>query len=62
MVELTDEQLAEMALKTGVQEARVIDPKTVVAAEWVRLKCQFGCDGFGKCLTCPPHSPAPAAV
>ena len=60
MVDLTDEQLLAMALKTGVQEARVIDPKTVVAAEWVRLKCQFGCDGYGKCLTCPPNSPTPA--
>ena len=60
MTELTDDELVKMALKAGVQEAKVIDPKTVVAAEWVRLKCQFGCDGYGKCLTCPPNSPTPA--
>jgi predicted metal-binding protein len=60
VTKLTDQALVELALKTGVQEAKVIDPATVVAAEWVRLKCQFGCDGYGKCLTCPPRSPTPA--
>ena len=60
MEEMTDAALVERALKTGVQEAKVIDPATVVAAEWVRLKCQFGCGGYGKCLTCPPRSPTPA--
>jgi predicted metal-binding protein len=40
-------------------EAKVIPAKSIVAAEWVRLKCQFGCDGYGQCLTCPPLSPTP---
>jgi predicted metal-binding protein len=31
-----------------------------VCAEWVRLKCQYGCPGYGALLTCPPHSPTPA--
>ena len=31
----------------------------MVTAEWVRLKCQDGCGGYGGCLTCPPHSPTP---
>ena len=43
----------------GARGAKVIPAKSIVAAEWVRLKCQFGCDGYGGCLTCPPHSPAP---
>jgi len=33
-----------------------------VTAEWVRLKCQFGCDGFGQRLSCPPNTPAPEQV
>ena len=57
--DLTDEQLVERALKTGVQEARIIDVDTVVVADWVRAKCQFGCGGYGGCLTCPPYSPTP---
>ena len=34
-------------------------PSEVVTAEWVRIKCQYGCGGYGTCLTCPPHSPTP---
>jgi len=44
----------------GAKEAKTILAKTVVAAEWVRIKCQFGCGGYGQCLTCPPNSPTPA--
>jgi len=43
----------------GAKGAKAIPARSIVAAEWVRLKCQFGCDGYGGCLTCPPHSPAP---
>jgi predicted metal-binding protein len=32
---------------------------SVATAAWVRLKCQFGCGGYGEHLTCPPHSPKP---
>jgi len=37
-----------------------VSPADVVTAEWVRMKCQFGCGGYGMCLTCPPHSPTPS--
>jgi predicted metal-binding protein len=47
------------ARELGAVGAKVISAKSIVAAEWVRLKCQFGCDGYGGCLTCPPHSPTP---
>ncbi len=50
------------AKELGARGAKVIPSKTIVAAEWVRLKCQFGCDGYGACLTCPPHSPTPATT
>jgi len=43
----------------GAKEAKVSQPSTVVTAGWVRLKCQFGCDGYGSSLCCPPHSPTP---
>lgn len=43
----------------GAKEAKVIQPLTVVTADWVRLKCQFGCDGYGSSLCCPPKSPTP---
>jgi predicted metal-binding protein len=48
-----------LALAGGAHEARLIPVSNVVAAEWVRLKCQFGCSGFGKRLCCPPCTPTP---
>jgi predicted metal-binding protein len=39
---------------------RQIDPASVVIAEWVPLKCQFGCGGFNMSYACPPHAPSPA--
>jgi len=47
------------ATSLGVSRARIIDTKSVVVGNWVRLKCQYGCGGYGYCLTCPPHSPLP---
>jgi predicted metal-binding protein len=46
-------------LEMGVDGAKVIDPQSVVIAEWVRMKCQFGCPGFGNSHCCPPHTPTP---
>jgi predicted metal-binding protein len=48
------------AKELGAKDAKSIPVKSIVAAEWVRIKCQFGCDGYGQCLTCPPNSPKPA--
>lgn len=47
------------AEKLGVSWAKLIHPKNVAVAEWVRLKCQYGCGAYGTCLTCPPYSPTP---
>ena len=53
------EKYIKSAKKLGAKQAKIISPKSVVVAEWVRMKCQFGCGGFGQSLTCPPHSPLP---
>jgi len=49
----------EQALAAGADEAKIVPVANVKTAEWVRLKCQFGCDGFGKGLCCPPRTPTP---
>lgn len=49
----------ELALAAGVSEAKIVPATNIKTAEWVRLKCKFGCDGFGKGLCCPPRTPAP---
>lgn len=43
----------------GAIEARVIRPASVITAAWVRMKCQFGCGGYGSNLCCPPFTPTP---
>jgi predicted metal-binding protein len=57
---LSDKELCKLAnIKSGILDACIISPSEVETAAWVRLKCQFGCDGFGLCLVCPPFTPTP---
>lgn len=57
---LSDKELCEAARrKSRVKDARIISPCDVETAEWVRLKCQFGCNIYGQCLVCPPFTPTP---
>lgn len=57
---LSDQELCEIVReKPGVRDAHIICPSEVETAAWVRLKCQFGCDGYGQCLVCPPFTPSP---
>ena len=53
------ERYGQRALDMGLTGAKAIDPRSIATAEWVRMKCQFGCPGFGLRLCCPPHTPAP---
>jgi predicted metal-binding protein len=55
----TVEIYCKKALQMGMDGAKVIEPRSITTAEWVRMKCQFGCPMFGKRLTCPPHTPTP---
>lgn len=44
----------------GFSDYRWIDPAEIVVAQWVRMKCQFGCDSYGRNASCPPNTPAVA--
>lgn len=55
----TVEFYCKEALKMGMDGAKIIEPSSIVTAEWVRIKCQFGCSGYGKRLCCPPYTPTP---
>jgi predicted metal-binding protein len=56
------ELYCKKAFEMGFDGAKVIDPRSIVTSEWVRMKCQFGCSGFGMTLCCPPHTPTPDAT
>lgn len=49
----------ELALEKGATDAVLVKTAGIYTAPWVRLKCRFGCRGYGKGLCCPPHSPTP---
>jgi predicted metal-binding protein len=51
--------LVDEATRHGALEAKTISAKSVVTAPWVRLKCIYGCDGFGTSHCCPPKTPTP---
>jgi len=51
------EKYCSLAIEAGATHAKQIKPSSVVTAPWVRLKCQFGCPGYGRGLCCPPHTP-----
>jgi predicted metal-binding protein len=51
----TFEAYIDAALKQDVSHALVIE----TSKAWVRMKCQFGCAGYGRTHCCPPHTPTP---
>jgi predicted metal-binding protein len=53
------EFFCKKAIEMGIEGAKIIDPGSIVTAEWVRMKCQYGCPGFGESLCCPPRTPTP---
>jgi len=42
----------------GYSDYRWIDPADFVVSQWVRMKCLFGCNEYGKTATCPPNVPS----
>ncbi len=51
--------LQNKAFEFGALDVKLIRVTDITVGDWVRLKCQYGCRGFGRKLTCPPHSPRP---
>jgi len=53
------EKYCRQAVEKGATHAKQIHPSSVVTAEWVRWKCQFGCPNYNKKYSCPPDTPRP---
>lgn len=54
----SQELLQKIFHKMGYSDFRWIDPKEIVVGQWVRMKCMFGCDSYGKNASCPPNTPS----
>ncbi|MGE5343294.1 MAG: DUF2284 domain-containing protein [Candidatus Omnitrophota bacterium] len=46
------------ALTRGCQGFKIFSPQEIVVAQWVRMKCMFGCGEYGKNPCCPPNVPS----
>lgn len=44
--------------KHGFSEYRWIDPKKIIVSQWVRMKCMYGCNEYGRTACCPPNVPS----
>jgi len=49
--------IESILMKQGLTDYKWIDPKEIIVAHWVRVKCTFGCNDYGL-GTCPPNTPS----
>lgn len=52
------DELEHLFNENGYLDFRWIDPKKVVVAQWVRMKCMYGCAEYGSSAVCPPNVPS----
>ncbi len=51
------EQIEELVRKHNVNDFKWMDPSKFIIEQWVRMKCMYGCEEYGKTATCPPNVP-----
>jgi len=56
----SQKELEQMFIKNGFSDYRWIDPTKIATAQWVRMKCMFGCGEYGRTAACPPNVPSVA--
>jgi predicted metal-binding protein len=54
---MTNAALQKLFQKHGFTDFRWLDPADIVVAQWVRMKCLYGCPEYGRTATCPPNAP-----
>ncbi|HTY61627.1 MAG TPA: DUF2284 domain-containing protein [Acidobacteriota bacterium] len=57
---LSEREIIKAATELGAKKAKIVSPRRVVTAQWVRWKCCYGCSGYQSSLMCPPYTPLPA--
>ncbi len=50
--------LEKLFSQHGFTDYRWLNPKDIVVSQWVRMKCQFGCEEYGRTASCPPNTPS----
>ena len=53
-----NEQIEKIIHSHGISDYKWLDPRNdIVVAHWVRFRCRFGCNEYGKTGSCPPAVP-----
>jgi predicted metal-binding protein len=55
-------QLLEKSRKYGLNEVIPFSVSEIIVAEWVHLKCRYGCNKYNTNWCCPPATPNPDKV
>ena len=55
-----EKKLESVFVEHGLTDFRWIDPAEIVVAQWVRMKCAYGCGSYGRVASCPPNTPSVA--
>ena len=51
-------KIEELARQFGAEECKWTSGEDVQVGQWVRFKCMFGCESYGKKGGCPPAVPS----
>lgn len=52
-------EYCQLAIKLGIDDAKIISSSEVLLDERVRLKCRYPrCPNYGRCGNCPPYAPS----
>jgi predicted metal-binding protein len=53
------EELRKLGKKYSINEIVPLSTRDISVAQWVRLKCKYGCKKYGTSWCCPPETPSP---
>jgi predicted metal-binding protein len=54
---LSKQKIDSILNTNGISDYKWIKPEKIVVAQWVRVKCMFGCKHYGT-GSCPPNAPS----
>jgi predicted metal-binding protein len=57
MDDASRKELEALFARHGAADFRWLPPGRIEVAHWVRMKCRFGCDEYGRNACCPPNVP-----
>ncbi len=56
------QELLQKGKEYGLTQVLPFDTQKIVVAEWVHLKCRYGCSQYSTNWCCPPATPSPDKV